>query len=48
MDRRYHQDIVDHANAFGFTPDPQSVGYRAFFFPTRYDYETKFDWVDSG
>ena len=42
LDRAHHGDMGDHARNLGFRPDTKSRPYRAFFFPTTYDYE--FEW----
>jgi hypothetical protein len=40
-----HEDMVAHAYRLVFTEVSVSGLYRAFFFPTRYAYESKFDWA---
>lgn len=44
----HHDDVLQHAYWFGFTPDPAGTGYRAFFLPMKYRYETTFEWNDAG
>jgi hypothetical protein len=46
--REYHQDMVDHAYRFEFTSEAKCEGYRAFFFPIRYQFESTFEWVEAG
>ena len=48
VDPDYQQDMLDHANGFGFTPDATGSGYRAFFFPVKYHYQSEFEWIDKG
>jgi hypothetical protein len=44
----YHADVLQHAYWLGFSPEPGGTGYRAFFFPMKYRYQTSAEWIDAG
>lgn len=51
VDRHYHQDMLDHARWFAFSPDAADTagtGYRAFFYPVKYRYDPSFEWIGPG
>ena len=48
VDRVYHQDMLDHARWFVFTPDLKNQGYRAFFLPMKYRFDATFEWIEPG
>jgi len=48
VNRVYHQDMLNHARWFVFTPDLKGQGYRAFFLPMKYRFDATFEWIEPG
>jgi len=40
------EDMLAHARIMVFSADVESHLYRAFYFPTKYTYESEFQWFD--
>jgi hypothetical protein len=41
-----HEDILAHARRVTFSPDSESEQYRAFYYSTKYTYDSEFQWVN--
>lgn len=39
--RDYREDMMAHAQGFQFTQNTKNEMYRAFFYPTKYNYKTE-------